>query len=74
MTVTIEEAQARLQELIEHLSPDEPLVITKGNQAVAQLMRPGSLAQTPEFGCCRGMLTINAEDDEHLQDFADYMP
>ena len=27
----------------------------------------------PQPGNCKGMLTIIAEDDEHLKDFADYM-
>jgi len=26
------------------------------------------------FGACKGMLVVNAEDDDHLTDFADYMP
>jgi hypothetical protein len=25
------------------------------------------------FGVCKGMLVVNAEDDEHLADFAEYM-
>jgi hypothetical protein len=30
--------------------------------------------QRPEPGSGKGMLTIVSEDDEHLQDFAEYMP
>lgn len=27
----------------------------------------------PVFGCGKGMLTIHSDDDDHLQDFAEYM-
>ena len=30
-------------------------------------------AVLPQFGNCRGMLTVIAEDDEHLKDFEEYM-
>lgn len=76
MSVTLEEAQAHLAELIENLTADEPLVITQGDHAIAQLMRPtvGIETKTSQFGCCRGMLTLDVEDDKHLEDFAEYMP
>jgi prevent-host-death family protein len=28
----------------------------------------------PQPGLCKGMITIVADDDEHLKDFAEYMP
>ena len=70
-TVTLEEAQAHLPELIAKLGQGEQVVILQDKQAVAKLTLPD---QSPEFGCCRGMLTIVTEDDEHLRDFAEYMP
>jgi antitoxin (DNA-binding transcriptional repressor) of toxin-antitoxin stability system len=72
-TVTIEEAQARLPELIAGLVPGEDVIITQHDQPVAQL-RPLSSQPQPRFGSCQGKLTIVAEDDEHLQDFQEYMP
>ena len=30
-------------------------------------------AQQPVFGSCKGMLQVLVEDDEHLEDFAEYM-
>ena len=36
--------------------------------------RPPIGKRGPQFGNCRGMLTIVEEDDEHLKDFQDYMP
>jgi len=72
--VTIQEAQAILPELIHRLMPGEELVITENNRPVAKLV--ASLAEKPRPipGRCRGMLTILAEDDEHLGDFKEYMP
>jgi antitoxin (DNA-binding transcriptional repressor) of toxin-antitoxin stability system len=74
ITVTIEEAQARLPEFIEQLAPGERLVITRNRQPVAQLAAIAPTQPMPQFGSCRGKLTVVREDDEHLKDFADYMP
>ncbi len=72
--ITLEEAQSSLSELIDRLKPGAEIVITRNNQPVAALHLPASISPQPRFGSCRGALTILAEDDEHLQDFKDYMP
>jgi prevent-host-death family protein len=75
--VTIQEAQAKLPELIHKLTPGEEVVITENNQPVAKLVgelpkaKPG---QRPPPGLCKGWITIVSDDDEHLKDFAEYMP
>jgi antitoxin (DNA-binding transcriptional repressor) of toxin-antitoxin stability system len=74
INVTIEEAQAKLPEIIGTLAPGDEVVITKGNQPVAELRAVAAAKPRPQFGSCRGMLTIVAEDDEHLKDFKEYMP
>lgn len=72
--IPIEEVQARLAQLIDQLAPGEVVIITRNNQVVAKLVGDRS-AQTPRApGNCKGMLTIVSEDDEHLQDWADYLP
>jgi len=73
-TVTIEEAQAKLPELIEQLSPGEELVITRDAHPVARLVSHASGKPQPVFGRGRGKLVILAEDEEHLESFKDYMP
>ena len=73
-TVTIEEAQANLPELIEHLAADEELVITRNDRPVAKLVGPAAETPKPVFGRGRGKVIVVAEDEEHLQDFQDYMP
>ena len=72
-TITIEEAQAKLPELIAQLAPGEDVIITRNAQPVAELHRIIKEAPHPRFGNCQGMLTIVAEDEDHLDDFKDYM-
>lgn len=74
ITLTLEEAQAKLPELIATLAPGEAVVITQGAAPVAELHLLAKAQPRPQFGNCRGMLTIVTEDDEHLADFTDYMP
>jgi antitoxin (DNA-binding transcriptional repressor) of toxin-antitoxin stability system len=74
-TVTLEEAQARLPELIDHLHPGESLVITRNQKPVARLLLEESLKRKPRrAGSAKGMLTIIRDDDEHLKDFEEYTP
>ena len=74
-TITIEDAQAKLPEIIGGLAMGEELAITRGNQVVARIVGQRSEPRSPRVaGFARGMMTIVAEDDEHLKDFAEYMP
>ena len=73
-TMTIEEAQAKLSEVIDKLAPGEEVIITRNAQPVAKLVgqqRPSRKPRRP--GSAKGKLVILTEDDEHLQDFKDYM-
>jgi prevent-host-death family protein len=74
-TVTIEEAQAKLPELIEKLAPGEEVVITHNQQPVAKLVGQKQSVRKPRRpGSAKGKLVILSEDDEHLEDFKEYMP
>lgn len=73
-TISLEEAQSNLPEIIDRLTLGAEIVITRNNQPVAALHLPAGAVSQPRFGSCRGALTILTEDDEHLQDFKDYMP
>lgn len=72
--VTLEEAQAKLPELIEQLAVGEELVITRNQRPIARLLAEERPLRKPrKAGNCKGMLTIVADDDEHLKDFEEYM-
>jgi antitoxin (DNA-binding transcriptional repressor) of toxin-antitoxin stability system len=74
-TVTIEDAQAKLPEIIGRLSNGEELVITQGDRVVARLVGERSERwERPGPGLAKGIFSIVADDDEHLKDFAEYMP
>ena len=73
-TMSIEEVQATLPEIISQLGPGEEVVITRDNQPVAELRSLATGKPQPRFGSCKGMLTIVTEDEEHLEDFKEYMP
>ena len=72
--ISIAEAQATLSEIIGNLGPGEEVVITKDDQPVAELRSLATGKPQPRFGSARGMLTIVTEDEEHLEDFKEYMP
>ena len=73
-SVTIEEAQAKLPELIDHLASGEVLVITRNQQPIARLLAEEPPQRKPRrAGSAKGLLTILVEDDEHLSGFEEYM-
>ena len=74
-TVSIEEAQARLRELISQLSSGDEVVIRDGDRLVARLVpgvaspracSPGSAKESQHW--------MAADFDAPLDDFQDYMP
>ena len=76
-TITLDEAQAKLPELVHQLTPGEVLVITENDRPVARLVsevEPAKSGLRPPPGLGKGYLTVIADDDEHLTDFAEYMP
>jgi prevent-host-death family protein len=73
-TVTLEEAQAQLPELVDKLRPGESVLITRQDRPVAQLVPVAEGKPCPVPGRGRGKLVIVSEDDDHLKDFEDYMP
>jgi prevent-host-death family protein len=73
-SVTIEEAQAKLAELIDRIALGEEVILTRNQQPMAQLVPLSAAKRPPVFGSCKGGLTIVAEDnDGHLKGFAEYM-
>ena len=65
-TVTIQEAQASLSELIHRLAPGEEVVITENNRPVARLLP--SVEKPRQLGTLRGTVQYIAPDfDAPLQ-------
>lgn len=76
-TISVEEAQAKLRELIHQMASGEEVIITENQQPVARLVsEPGRppLKQRPGPGLCKGMITYIAPDfDAPLEDMKEYM-
>jgi antitoxin (DNA-binding transcriptional repressor) of toxin-antitoxin stability system len=73
-TLTLQEAQCRLAEIIARLTPGEEVLITRDNHPVARIVGEAVARPQPVPGRGKGMLTVVSEDDEHLKDWAEYMP
>lgn len=75
-SVSIDEARAKLSELIHGLHPGDEIVIMEGQQPVARLLpaiarKAGTKRQ---LGTLRGTVThIAADFDAPLDDFKEYM-
>lgn len=73
-TVTLADAQDHLPELIAKLTPNEPVIILEGGRPVARLMAEAApVRPNRTAGSAKGLLTIHAEDDDHLSDFESYL-
>jgi prevent-host-death family protein len=76
-TITIDEAQANLRELIHQLAPGQQVVITENQQPVVKLVsepkNPGPGLRPPP-GLGKGYITVVSDDDEHPKNFERYMP
>jgi antitoxin (DNA-binding transcriptional repressor) of toxin-antitoxin stability system len=73
--IPIEEAQARLPELIDKLLPGEEVAIIRGEQRVAKLVSEAvSEGKRRVPGLGKGQILYMADDfDAPLEDFKEYM-
>lgn len=74
-TVSIDDAKARLTELIDQLQPGEEIVITRDQQPVARLVAEPKHEPKPRRpGTLKGTVLYMAPDfDAPLEDFKEYM-
>jgi prevent-host-death family protein len=73
-TVTIEEAQAHLCDLIDKLQPGEEVVITRDAEPVAKLVAAAPTTPLRQPGLLKDKILYMAEDfDAPLEDFKEYM-
>jgi prevent-host-death family protein len=73
-TISLAEAQAHLPELLEKVAAGQEIVITRDDTPLALMTPIRKSKPQPQFGSCKGMLTIVSDDDEHLEHFKEYMP
>ncbi len=73
-TVTLEEAQAQLPELLDRLQPGEEVTITANGAPVAQVRKTGQASWPCQAGAAKGRAFWMAPDfDAPLDDFREYM-
>jgi antitoxin (DNA-binding transcriptional repressor) of toxin-antitoxin stability system len=75
-TITIEEAQSRLAELIGQMHPGDEIVITQGQKPVARLIGEGKRGEKEprQLGTLKGTVRFMAPDfDAPIDDFKEYM-
>ncbi len=76
-TISIEDAQEKLAELIRGMSPGDELIITANDHPVARLTPTHDVTVTMprQPGTLRGtVLHYSADFDAPLDDFKEYMP
>ncbi|HLW66922.1 MAG TPA: DUF2281 domain-containing protein [Gemmataceae bacterium] len=72
-TVTLDQAQAALKQLIGKLGPGDEIVITENDQPVARLV-PSTASAQRKLGTLKGTVLHMAPDfDSPLEDFREYM-
>jgi prevent-host-death family protein len=74
-TITLQEAQATLSDLIHRLVPGDELLITENDKPVAKLIptSPEPPRKPRQFGTLRGTVLSMEQFDDPLEDFAEYM-
>ena len=72
-TLSIEQASAQLGGLVRALGPNDEIVLTDNDKPVARIV-PSTPNSKRIAGAWKGILTIVDDDDEHLEDFKEYMP
>ncbi len=74
VSVTIQEAQAQLLDLIHRLNVGDEVVITENDQPVAKLARTEPQEQWPcKAGSAKGKIWMAPDFDAPLEDFKEYM-
>lgn len=74
-TISVEEAQARLKELIDQLAPGEEVILTENQVPVAKLVGERlSHPPRPAPGLGKGsILHMAADFDESMEEFREYL-
>jgi antitoxin (DNA-binding transcriptional repressor) of toxin-antitoxin stability system len=73
-TLAVEDIKVTLPELLDSLTPGDEVILTRNQQPVAKLVSEAPKPRQPrKAGNCIGMIRIVADDDDHLEEFEEYM-
>jgi antitoxin (DNA-binding transcriptional repressor) of toxin-antitoxin stability system len=73
--VSLEEAQARLTQLLDAMLPGETLNITKDDHTIAKVVKQMPPSNEPRKpGSAAGKIIMSEDFNTPLEDFKDYMP
>jgi antitoxin (DNA-binding transcriptional repressor) of toxin-antitoxin stability system len=72
-SVTLEEAQARLPQLLEQLQPGEEITITDHGQPVAQMKKAARASWPCKAGSAKGKIHMAPDFDVPLEEFKENM-
>ncbi len=72
-TVTLQEAQSSLPQLLEQLAPGEEFTITQRGQPLAQVKKAERTSWPCKAGSAAGKIRMAADFDAPLEDFKEYM-
>ncbi len=75
-TISLEQAEGRLTEMIEKLMPGEEVVLTRDDMPVATIRAlPPVARESPRFGTLKGTILYIAPDFNAIPEgFEDYLP
>jgi antitoxin (DNA-binding transcriptional repressor) of toxin-antitoxin stability system len=76
-TITLEEAQSHLSEIIEKLAPGEEVVLIHDDKPVATIraIAPSPVSTPRKFGTLKGTILYIAPDFDAIPEgFEDYLP
>jgi antitoxin (DNA-binding transcriptional repressor) of toxin-antitoxin stability system len=71
-TVTLEEAQAHLSDLLDRLQPNEEIIITDHGQPLAHVKKAGRNLWPCKAGSAAGKIRLAPDFDAPLEDFEEY--
>lgn len=73
-TLTVQEAQGRLNQIIDALAPGDEVILTRGDRPVAKLTGGPAVRKPRRLGTMKGTVLHMADDfDAPLEDFQEYM-
>ncbi len=75
-TISIEQAQTRLAEMLDQIQPGQEIIITRNEEPIARLVGEKPIVREPRKpGTLRGSVLYMAPDfNAPLDEFKEYMP